>query len=1047
MHTPYSCANRRAQSRRGALTARWAAQAALSLTALLVTAGDLDLTPLGGWPESSIGGTPLALANGKALVSGTHRGITSVMVAEPGGHDPFQVLGSLPLRDFNRIEVAGPLAVVTDFNSRLFVVDVTEPSSLKFKGMTLTPSGNNYIPDPLAVSGTYAYVVRSVFSSDQPDTSPAQIAVVDFSDPTNPRIVGEQSLPVRPAAYFSLHAAAADDSLLCVASFSGADGSGKFALDVFDLSNPEAPRWVGKHEATGEGLHALTVVGRCAYWAPWTIPTVGRQSKLQVVDLSDLAAPKLMGTYTTSGEAMNLAANERYVYLAKEVLSGDLYRIAVDIVDVGDPTAPKRVGGFTGATADGAPTIAIEGGMALVGSWTGVASYDISNPAVMSRLAAYNASYWASDVTVVGSRAYTLGGGTMNILDVSRPEAPQLLGTYKVANGILAWQVAVAGHHAYLATDSLGVQTIDVSNPAAPRRTSVFRGSSQFATVAVEGNLLVAAGYDGLFLLDLADPAKPALRGQASVRYPDFREKSVAISGHHVFVTSSDDRFSNTGVMEVFDASDPASPQYVGAYEVPAVARDVAVSGDLTVVTSYVPDGGIGFADILDISDLANPVRLALHTVIPGGPDIAKVSLVGPYAILGGPQVLDLTDPTKPRQVAELSGLAGNATISGDVLLAAAYGQGLRSFRMSPATLSRSRTLDVGGQALGVALQRDVAWMALGTAGLQAVDRTKPDSTALLGVLPLNGKAWDVALVGTHAAVAAGEAGLVIVDISDPGNPQPLGESDTPGDARAVVVSGSIACVADFSEGVQVVDVSNPASPQAIGSLKTPGFPLGLAWQGHHVLVACREAGLQVLDLDDPAQPKLVGSYLVRGAVEAVTVVGDRAFIADGVEGFIVLDVSDPARPKRLGLAPGNTQARSIVVAGRFAYVAGVARGIRVYDIGDPTHPIEVGGTSAVNTHRLAVAGDRLLAAAGGSGLAEFEFFTAPLELGISRAGNTVKLTWPGSAIGFGLESSPTLTPTANWLPEPAAPAIVGDQNVVTLEIGPGPKFFRLKKP
>ncbi|MBM3883113.1 MAG: hypothetical protein FJ387_25925, partial [Verrucomicrobia bacterium] len=208
-----------------------------------------------------------------------------------------------------------------------------------------------------------------------------------------------------------------------------------------------------------------------------------------------------------------------------------------------------------------------------------------------------------------------------------------------------------------------------------------------------------------------------------------------------------------------------------------------------------------------------------------------------------------------------------------------------------------------------------------------------------------------------------------------------------------------------------------------------------------------REAGLQVLDLTVPAQPELVGSYLVRGAVEAVTVVGDRAFIADGVEGFRVLDVSDPSKPKRLGLAPGNTQARSIAVAGRFAYVADVTRGIRIYAIGDPTHPRQVGGTSAVNTYRLAVSGDRLLAAAGRSGLAEFELFAAPLELGISRAGNTVKLTWPGSAIGFGLESSSALTPMANWVPESGTPVVIGDQNAVTIEVGAAARFFRLRKP
>lgn len=1026
----------------GSYGLQMAAALAGALLTVSAAAADLDLKPLGAWPESYIGGAPLALVNGKLLVSGNHRGTPALLAVEPGGPAPFQILGSLALQNFTTIAAAGAHAVVMDYNGRLSVVDVTDPSNLRLKGMILVPYG------PVAVSGTHAYVVNNTFSADQPEAPPAQITVVDFSDPTNPRIVGEQSLLPRATKWFGLDAAASDDGLLCVASTSADfESSTKTTLDVFDVRAPAQPKWVGKHEAAAAGVHALAVVGRRTYWTPWTFMDASpfRRSKLEVVDLSDPAAPKLKGTFTTTGEAISLAANERYAYLAKEIM-GDLNRIAVDIVDAGDPAAPNRVGGFTGSTFDGAPTIAVEGGMAVVGSWNGVASYDISNPAVMSRLAAYNASYSASDVTVVGSRAYTLGGDKMNILDISQPEAPQLLGTYKTANGILTWQVAIAGNYAYLATDSLGVQTIDVSDPAAPRRISVFRGSSQFASVAVEGNLLAAAGYDGLFFLDLTDPAKPVLRGKASVRYPECREKSVAISGHHVFVTSSDYRSSMTGVMEVFDASDPASPQNVGAYEIPAVAREVAVSGGIAVVASYVPNGDTGFADILDISDPANPVRLALHEMMPGSPDLAKVSLAGHYAILGGPQVLDLTDPTQPRQVAELS-VANNATISGDVLFAAAYGRGLQSYRMSPATLSRSRTLDVGGQALGMALQGNLAWLALGKDGLQAVDRTKPDATALLGRLPLDGKAWDVAITGNRAVVAAGEAGLVIVDITDPANPQPLGALDTPGEARAVAVSGNAACVADNYEGVQVVDLSDPSSLRELSRFSTPGYPLDVAWHGSHALVACRDAGLQVLDLADPSQPKRVGSYLVPGAVQAVTVVGDRAFIADGLEGFQVLDVSDPAKPKRLGLAPGKTQARSIAVAVRFAYVADVTRGIRVYDIGDPTHPREVGGTTAVSTYHLAVAGDRLLAAAGSSGLAEFEFFVAPVELGIARSGDTVKLAWPSSAAGYRLESSPALTPVANWLPESTPPVIVGDQNAVTLEIGPGPRFFRLRKP
>jgi hypothetical protein len=293
--------------------------------------------------------------------------------------------------------------------------------------------------------------------------------------------------------------------------------------------------------------------------------------------------------------------------------------------------------------------------------------------------------------------------------------------------------------------------------------------------------------------------------------------------------------------------------------------------------------------------------------------------------------------------------------------------------------------------------------------------------------------------------VAAEEAGLVIVDTTDPANPQPFGALDTSGEARAVAVSGNTACVADFTEGVRVVDLSNPASPREVAAFATPGYALGVAWHGTHALVACREAGLQVLDLAVPTQPKLVGSYLVRGWAEAVTVVGDRAFIADGLEGFMVLDVSDPAKPKRVGLAPGNTQARSIAVAGRFAYVADVARGIRVYDIGDPAYPREVGGTTAVSAYHLAVAGDRLLAAAGSSGLAEFEFFAAPLELQ-ALAGTTpgtVTLRLSGAAgVSVVVQRSTNL---AAWQ-DAQEVTLTAPPSTITVPAASAAEFFRLKR-
>ncbi len=69
-----------------------------------------------------------------------------------------------------------------------------------------------------------------------------------------------------------------------------------------------------------------------------------------------------------------------------------------------------------------------------------------------------------------------------------------------------------------------------------------------------------------------------------------------------------------------------------------------------------------------------------------------------------------------------------------------------------------------------------------------------------------------------------------------------------------------------------------------------------------------------------------------------------------------------------------------------------------------------------------------------------------PPSLQISRSGSQVLISWPTNATGFGLQSSDTLLPAANWASEPTPPALVGDQNVVTLEVSVGAKFFRLKK-
>lgn len=67
--------------------------------------------------------------------------------------------------------------------------------------------------------------------------------------------------------------------------------------------------------------------------------------------------------------------------------------------------------------------------------------------------------------------------------------------------------------------------------------------------------------------------------------------------------------------------------------------------------------------------------------------------------------------------------------------------------------------------------------------------------------------------------------------------------------------------------------------------------------------------------------------------------------------------------------------------------------------------------------------------------------------LRITQAENLITLSWPTSAAGFLLETTTTLGPDTHWLRETTPASVVGDHYVVTLEIEPSERFFRLSKP
>jgi len=244
---------------------------------------------------------------------------------------------------------------------------------------------------------------------------------------------------------------------------------------------------------------------------------------VQIVDVSNPSLPSLVSSYATEMPAIDaqLSADGNLLFIAEgtsNVVGG-----VVEIVDVSDPFSPAKTGRI--ATADFAAAIAVSGGHAYVAAKTaGLLVLDVSNPASPALAGWIATPGYARGVTVDGSLVYVADWQIdLQIVDVSNPSSPKLLGSYDTpesgSSQYRADSVSVgAGFAAVALTEKTTVsgvlELLDVSNPAAPKLLGSVKTSGQATGVTIAGALvLVAAGKQGLVVVDASNPSAPAIRG------------------------------------------------------------------------------------------------------------------------------------------------------------------------------------------------------------------------------------------------------------------------------------------------------------------------------------------------------------------------------------------------------------------------------------------------------------------------------------------------------------------------------------------------------
>src|SRR6266536_3440193 len=218
------------------------------------------------------------------------------------------------------------------------------------------------------------------------------------------------------------------------------------------------------------------------------------------------------------------------------------------------------------------------------------------------------------------------------------------------------------------------------------------------------------------------------------------------------------------------------------------------------------------------------------------------------------------------------------------------------------------------GEAMGVAVEGTIAYVANEFAGLQIIDVSDPTQPHWLAGYDNKGVALNVAVAGSIAYVADGYGpGLRVIDVTDPTKPRLLATDGTGGAVRAVVVLGDMAYTAGgFGSGLSIFDVSRPAQPKRLGGYSTPGAALDVDVSSERNTAYLAGGtfdkdlgkyvdGLLIVDVSHPAESRRLGGYTTEGECSSVTVVGDIAYVTVRYFGVLLVDVSNPAQPQRLG--------------------------------------------------------------------------------------------------------------------------------------------------
>jgi hypothetical protein len=341
---------------------------------------------------------------------------------------------------------------------------------------------------------------------------------------------------------------------------------------------------------------------------------------LLVLDASKPARPRLRGSLAMPGYAEDVALAGKRAFVAD------------------GPGGAVAVSGRTAYVADG---------------WDGLRIVDVSKPDAPRELSKVGTTTWVMDVVVAAKTAYLAAGSEgLRTVDVRRPRAPKSLGAVPMPASH-ADRVLVRKKLAYVSDVFKGVRVIDVAYPRSPSQARLYVPAGSAQDVALDGRYAFVAGQTfGMTTADLSDPAHPTEIASLQTEGPVV---SVVGVGRRVFLGTGSAPGTSSTIVSV-DVSNPKRPAIrsrqglvgiPGDPARPGQSREAAVQG---TTIYYANEHGLLIVD----GSQDQPCWLSFLQTSADSFTKATigVGVAGHIAYLGasegGVYVVDVADPREP---------------------------------------------------------------------------------------------------------------------------------------------------------------------------------------------------------------------------------------------------------------------------------------------------------------------------------------------------------------------------------------------------------------